>query len=265
MCSDALNHLPDCLPLLMFRARARIALRRDLDAQADLRDIIRIDPDCGPAYRLLGELAARRDENQPAAKLFREALRLDPADHEATDWLMIVDGLMPPEIPVPAHAAGGFVASGDAADPRFARGTQAPTDDDRPTRPFARGVDAHDTQRAPTDLPTRKFPHGPIVAATSTLASHPLPQPPAKFAPRRSPYPAQPPSRQAALVELPGFGEYLVATGILSHERLRAAQAYQRSMKVQLATAIITLGLATPQRLEWAAVAHRGQLTGPSQ
>jgi hypothetical protein len=86
----------------------------------------------------------------------------------------------------------------------------------------------------------------------STLPGRPPTQPPARQAPRiiaRGPTP-----------ELPGFGEYLVATGILSRERLRAAQAYQRSMKVQLSTAIVTLGLATPQRIEWAAVAHQSQL-----
>jgi hypothetical protein len=65
---------------------------------------------------------------------------------------------------------------------------------------------------------------------------------------------------RAATSELPGFGEYLVATGILTRERLRAAQAYQRSMKVQLSTAIVTLGLASPQRIEWAAVAHQSEL-----
>ena len=58
--------------------QALYALRRDLDAQADLRDIIRLDPQCSLAYRLLGELAARRDENESAAIFFREALRLDP-------------------------------------------------------------------------------------------------------------------------------------------------------------------------------------------
>ena len=56
-----------------------------------------------------------------------------------------------------------------------------------------------------------------------------------------------------------GFGDYLVTQGILTRERLRAAQAYQRSMKVQLSTAIVTLGLATPQRIEWAAVAHQSE------
>jgi hypothetical protein len=34
-------------------------------------------------------------------------------------------------------------------------------------------------------------------------------------------------------------------------------------MKVQLATAIVTLGLATPQRIEGAAVAHQSQLAQP--
>jgi hypothetical protein len=60
--------------------------------------------------------------------------------------------------------------------------------------------------------------------------------------------------------ELPGFDEYLVAQGILTRERIRAAQAYQRSMGVQLATAIVTLGLATAQRIELAAVAHHASL-----
>lgn len=261
LCNQALFDQPDCLPLLIFRARARIALRRDLDAQADLRDVIRIDPDCGLAYRLLGELAARRDENHPAAMLFREALRLDPFDHEATDWLVIVTGLLPPG----AVAARPTGLASDARAPRFAHGTQASTEDDRPTQPFARGGD--DPDAYPVELPTRRSPHrliaGPIVRALATLPGHPLPLPPAKLAPRLSPTPR--PTPRSPLPELPGFGEYLVTAGILSHERLRAAQAYQRSMKVQLATAIVTLGLATPQRLERAAVAHRSQIAGSPQ
>src|SRR4029079_17930056 len=54
MCSDALEDEPECVPILLIRARAHIALRRDLDAQADLRDIIRLDPECALAFRLLG-------------------------------------------------------------------------------------------------------------------------------------------------------------------------------------------------------------------
>ncbi len=68
------------------------------------------------------------------------------------------------------------------------------------------------------------------------------------------------PISRAPIPELPGFGDYLVSSGVLTRDRLRAAQAYQRSMKVQLSTAIVTLGLATPQRIEWASVAHQSQL-----
>src|SRR5690606_36013452 len=72
--------------------------------------------------------------------------------------------------------------------------------------------------------------------------------------------PVRRPISRGQIPELPGFGEYLVATGILTRERLRAAQAYQRAMRVQLSTAIVTLGLATPQRIGWAAVAHQSEL-----
>ena len=88
-----------------------------------------------------------------------------------------------------------------------------------------------------------------------TIAGRPASPRPAKPAPRLAPRPfvrVPPP-------ELPGFGDFLVSEGILSRDRLRAAQAYQRSMKVQLATAIVTLGLASPQRIEYASVTHRSQ------
>ena len=226
MCSDALEDEPECVPLVLIRARARIALRRDLDAQADLRDVIRLDPDCSLAYRLLGELAARRDENDSAAVFFREALRLDPDDREANDWLMIVNAPSRPaavanQLPATAAAAGHFSPSAKPAraqspTPRLARGTQSPAK-----------LEPADSRDAIDEQAPR---------ATSRPTS-------------RGPTP-----------ELPGFGEYLVSTGILTRERLRAAQAYQRSMKVQLSTAIVTLGLATPQRIEWAAVSHQSQL-----
>lgn len=242
MCSDALENEPECVPLLVVRARAWMALRRDLDAQADLRDIIRLEPGCGIAYRLLGELAARRDEHASAAVFFREALRLDPGDREASDWLMIVTAPSRPaaeahQLPASASAAGHFSSrarSAEAAQPRFARGTQ-PLDpaEERPTRPF-RAADPGSAAASPS-------PPGPTSRSV-----------PPRIVPR--------PTARGPMPELPGFGEYLVAAGILTLERLRAAQAYQRSMKVQLSTAIVTLGLASPQRLEWAAVAHQSQL-----
>ncbi len=295
MCSDALESEPECVPLLLMRARAHIALRRDLDAQADLRDIIRLDPQCGLAYRLLGELAARRDENESAAIFFREALRLDPGDREAADWLLIVDASVRPaavakKLPAPAAAAGRFPRAGSprpgsepgVAPPRFARGTHPPESDqeERPTKPFARGSERNGE--------AWKTPGPQLMQRTVTIAPLPPPpnvepftkrgrpdtnQPPAKPAPRIEAVapvvpvrPARPVThRVAPTPELPGFGEYLVASGILTRERLRAAQAYQRSMKVQLSTAIVTLGLATPQRIEWAAVAHQSQLARERQ
>ncbi|MGE3542579.1 MAG: tetratricopeptide repeat protein, partial [Kofleriaceae bacterium] len=90
ICAQGLQHEPRCLPLLLLSARSFVALRREADARADLRDILRFAPECGMAFRLLGELAARREENETAAIFFREALRLDPSDREAADWLAIV-------------------------------------------------------------------------------------------------------------------------------------------------------------------------------
>ncbi len=223
MVSDALVADPEHVPLLLLRARALIALRRDLEAQADLRDIIRLDPQCAGAYRLLGTLAARRDEDDSAAIFFREALRLDPGDREAADWLAIVAKTARPE-KRPARAKRVELPAPREPQPRFARGTQTPTDEIAPQ--VARGS-------KPTESPIWKTPGPEMLPRTIT----------------RGPTP-----------ELPGFGEYLVASGVLTRERLRAAQAYQRSMKVQLATAIVTLGLASPQRIEWAAVSHQTQL-----
>ena len=223
---DALEVEPEHVPLLLLRARANFALRRDLDAQGDLRDIIRLDPQCGSAYRMLGELAARRDEYESAGIFFREAVRLDPDDQAASDWLAIVEATSRPAaaahiLPAPAAAAGRFSS-------RIAKGTRPPEDPPRAGAQLAVGTEP------------RANPFGQRAAKPTQPSSRPM---------TRGPIP-----------EMPGFGDYLVTSGILTRERLRAAQAYQRSMKVQLSTAIVTLGLATPQRIEWAAVAHQSQL-----
>jgi tetratricopeptide (TPR) repeat protein len=257
--SDALETDPEQVPLLLIRARAYISLRRDLDAQADLRDIIRLDPGCGSAFRLLGTLAARRDEHDSAAIFFREALRLDPHDREASEWLAIVGNSaqarrMPSYSTSPVQRTIMPVTavrsiSAPARHPRFARGTETPTE-----AQLARGSEPKDAPlwKTPPPRPSSQADDGDeddseeITERSHSGASQ------ASFRPR-------PPTR-GSTPELPGFGEYLVASGILTRERLRAAQAYQRSMKVQLGTAIVTLGLATPQRIEWAAVSHQSQL-----
>lgn len=307
MCTDALEDEPECVPLLLIRARAHVALRRDLDAQADLRDVIRLDPWCARAYRLLGELAARRDENAAAAQFFREALRLDPDDREARDWLMVVAPSRPAagaaKLPAPAPAAGRF--SSPQAQARHARGTGPPAPaapEERPTQPLARSLSrspapgaaspgrdgrveapalAEGTERQPprptsyaairlvlpvdpgqpSQPPGWGDPGTVEPATTPTLRGRPPLQRPAREAPRLGGRA----TGRGPLPELPGFDEYLVANGILTRDRLRAAQAYQRSMNVQLSTAIITLGLATPQRIEWAAVAHQSEVARDRQ
>lgn len=247
--TDALENDPGCIELRLLRARAYIALRRDLDAQTDLRELIRLAPQCSVAYRLIGELAARRDENESAAIFFREALRLDPGDREASDWLAIVECTVRPaavanKLPAPAAAAGRFPRA--ESEPRFAKGTHPPEEDreDRVTKTFI--------------ARPKPRPGAPRFGSGSSPTLKPFEETALESQPLRRPM-SQAPHR-GAVPELPGFGEYLVTNGILTRERLRAAQAYQRSMKVQLSTAIVTLGLATPQRIEWAAVAHQSQL-----
>ncbi|MBL0212600.1 MAG: hypothetical protein IPQ07_01810 [Myxococcales bacterium] len=325
MCTDALESEPECVELMVIRARAHIGLRRELDAQADLREIIRLEPQCGIAYRLLGELAARRDENESAAIFFREAIRLDPDDQQARDWLQIVDVSLRPAAAARKFPAGSAAAAGrfpvtrapvergrSAGSPdganrtlsaparteqrpgsqaRFARGTRPPTEqDERPTKPFGRGSARNgDMWKTPTPHPierTMDLAEGsaPTPAPTPILPTPlPLPPPPNMRAKEAAPYitipgrpatqppapptkiPAPRPLTRGPTPELPGFGEYLITAGIISRDRLRAAQAYQRSMKVHLSTAIVTLGLATPQRIEWAAVAHQSQLARERQ
>jgi tetratricopeptide (TPR) repeat protein len=254
VCSDALNDEPVCLPLLLLRARAHIALRRDVAAQADLRDAIRVDPECSLAFRLLGELAARRDEYESAAVFFRETLRLDPGDRSAHDWLQIVDAVARP---APRASDRG---AAQVEPPRLARGTQQPAPpqaEERQTRPFARGSEREPQAWAPRPAPEP----APAPIEKATLTGRPPTQAPASAAPKAAPRSAARPSTP----ELPGFDEFLVTSGILSRERLRAAQAYQRSMRVQLSTAIVTLGLASPQRMAYASVAHQSQLARDRQ
>jgi hypothetical protein len=276
VCSDALEEEPECTSLLLIRARSHLALRRDLDAQADLRDIIRLDPGCGMAFRLLGELAARRDEHVSAAIFFREALRLSPADSEAAEWLAIVSdpARAPAVAPRVAPAVAAPVAPAVAAPPRpraTSPGVPAGTVQLR-----ARGPELPATAPGPGPIharPTIAVAVPPVAGALAPARAARGTRPQldddgtAPFERHAAPAPAVRPSRARAQVaqrsptpELPGFGEYLVATGILTRDRLRAAMAYQKSMQVQLATAVVTLGLASPQRIEWAAVAHQSQL-----
>ena len=252
MCTDALHRQPECAPLLLYRARAQVALGRELDATADLRDVVRIDPACSIAFRLLGELSARGNHHEAAGAWFREALRLDPGDREASRWLLLLEHAAARK-PSPAVR---FSDTLEAPAPLvIARGTRPYDDDDRPTLPFARGSQPARARQAPPPIPQ---PRGVV---QTTISGPPPTIEPARPARRLG----DAVRTNARIPELPGFCEYLVATGILTRERLRAAQAYQRSMRVELSTAIVTLGLATRQRIEWAAVAHQSQVSQDRQ
>ena len=109
VCGDAVAELDAgdraVIALRLLAARSLLALRRDADAQAEIRACLQVEPQCGPAYRLLGELAARADELTSAKIFLREALRLAPDDDEAREWLTIVEHLGRPPAPPPRPRA----------------------------------------------------------------------------------------------------------------------------------------------------------------
>jgi len=111
-CTDALLELrPDDAsvgPLRLLAARSLLALRRDAEAQAEIRECLRLDPQCAAAYRLLGELATRADELESAKIFLREAVRLAPDDREAHEWLDLVEKMARPTQPVTFKPSASF-------------------------------------------------------------------------------------------------------------------------------------------------------------
>ena len=95
-CSRALARDPFDIELRVLLAQSLIALRRDGDARRELRRGLKTAPRCSAAYRLLGELALERAELESARMFFREVLRLDAGDAEATRLLGVVETLSAP-------------------------------------------------------------------------------------------------------------------------------------------------------------------------
>ncbi len=141
-CQDALLDDPDNLHLRLLRARALMALRRDAEAQTEIRECLQLEPQAGAAYRLLGELAARRDEIESAKIFLHEALRLDPDDSEARECLGVVAAMVrsteaAEKLPAAAAAVGHLSSKSsrarrDAPRPR-AEGTRPPPEMQRST------------------------------------------------------------------------------------------------------------------------------------
>jgi tetratricopeptide (TPR) repeat protein len=142
-CQDALQDDPSNIHLRLIRARALMALRRDAEAQNEIRECLAIEPGLPSAYRLLGELAARRDENESAKIFLNEALRLDPSDVEAREWLDVVEAMVrstaaADKLPAAAAAVGHLS--------RRAQGTRPPPEMQRSTLsqlPMANGFGSY--------------------------------------------------------------------------------------------------------------------------
>lgn len=119
-CTTALSARPKDAEARLLLARALMALRRDLDAQHELRRCLRLDPRCAAAYRLLGELALRRAEPASARMFLDEALRLDPEDRDAAELLGVVTSLNQPTAAVeklPAATAAVGCSSSSSVSP----------------------------------------------------------------------------------------------------------------------------------------------------
>lgn len=229
VCTDALAQHPDNLHLRLLRARALLALRRDEEAQRELRDCLRRDPDFAQAYRLLGELTLRRDELLSAEIFLKEALRIDPSDRDAADLLEIVNSLNQPTVAVDhLPAAAATVGCPSFPKPRRARSRPprlAQGSADRPRQRLARGTDSDvadgTSAGADTDVPTE---------------------------------PEAPPARTRT-----GFGQYLLKIGVLTPMQLQAALAYHRSARVRVGCAAVALGFVSEPKVEWAAHAYHAR------
>jgi tetratricopeptide (TPR) repeat protein len=254
VCGDAVAELPAddraVIALRLLAARSLLALRRDADAQAEIRACLGHDPQCGPAYRMLGELAARADELASAKIFLREAVRLGPDDDEAREWLGIVEAM--------ARARG---LDTGRREPRRAAAPAAtlappPPSSPPPSSPPPRGA-------PPSSPPPSRAAPPP----TPPIRARALPLPP-----RAPTAPPPPPARTAlgtrgASAPLPvaaGFGQHLVECGLLSPVQLKAALVYKKSTGVRLGAALAALGLLSEQKIEWAALAYHGRNRAPA-
>lgn len=138
VCADAVESDPDNIELRLLLARALLALRRDVEAQQELSRCLQDNPRCPDAYLLLGELAMRRDELKSAEIFFRETMRLDPSNRDASELLDIILAMHQPTGAVEKLPAATVPVGCPSHDPqprrrgpRFAYGT---CDDERVAR-----------------------------------------------------------------------------------------------------------------------------------
>jgi len=275
----------------LLRARAFAALRRDDEAQADLRECLRRRTRCALAYRLLGEICFRRDEYDSAEVFLKEAIRLAPDDAHSRDLLTVANGFLQSTAAVeklPAAAAVvdcPFYSESRVANrpPRLANGTSTPATPPR-----------DDDLTAPTQLDAWPVSANGIEPFTDTEAmdSVTLADPPDQAAHRqlyvgvtddfaRAEGPATVPERPRARVahgsahdgesgELgevtvrekakpETFGMYMLRVGTLTPNQLHAAFDHQRRTNMSLAAAVIALGYATEPTIRTLGLAFRAE------
>lgn len=92
-CENVLKLSPGDVETRIYLARSLMALRKNEAAQQELRQCIRIMPQLGIAYRLLGELTLRRKEYESAKMFLRQAIRIDTHDKDAQHLLKIATSI----------------------------------------------------------------------------------------------------------------------------------------------------------------------------
>src|SRR5262245_30578781 len=80
MCRRELAVAGHAVEVRLVLGRALMALHRDDEAEAEMQECIRRSSRCAEAFRILGEIAFRRDRHGIAAEYLGEAVRLAPDD-----------------------------------------------------------------------------------------------------------------------------------------------------------------------------------------
>ena len=266
--TGALEEHPEDIAMRLLRARALLALRRDEEAQVDLRECLRRQIRCAEAYRLLGELCMRRDEFESSAVFLREAIRLRPGDQHSRDLLTVVQAFIKPtaaveKLPAATAAVGPFGET-EQRPRRMAQGTCAPEDDDL----FAQ------TEVDIWPVPAESVEVMAEVTDTESADSVTFADPPDPYVPvgligAEEPGPPTVPERPRATRRTPlgtsfdgsaeGFGGYLLRIGALNASELGRARCYQQRTRISLGEAIVALGFASEPTVITARLAYQAE------
>ena len=286
---DVVTEHPDCIEIRLLRARSFAALRRDGEAQRELRHALSIAPKHPAPYQLLGELALRHDRLAAARVFLTEALRLDRSDRHTQDMLRIVKSLIQPtaaveKLPAAAVAVGCSSSPGTGAhtEPRrrLALGTGSDTSSGR--RPVRRPqgfrlrrVDDLDEPTTPDD-PSASHVAAPhhsldsldddaITIADNTDADTEEMTPP--FPPREPNLGDRGDETTPEDCEddrgIPGLAGYFLRTGALTPRQLRTAHLFQRRTRKSLCDAVCSLGLLSKTRVDALSAAYIERFNNP--